>query len=307
MPRCPGCDGVDATLREELAFDTVWRAYRTELGIEVDSALRRAHTPPGGTTGLFRCSNCSLDFFSPVVPASSDFYAALSGRHDYYETTRWEYALVRDRLRPRDAVADFGAGDGGFLRMVQDRVERVAGIDGNPGARGSEHSGVSIGAGSFEEFARANARGFDVVCAFHVLEHVVDAAQLMEPMLEALRPGGRLFLSVPNRDRDRLPGLEPMDAPPHHVSRWNPEAFGCLADRFGLILTRLDTEPFFGDSTIRTRFGDTLPGPVGSLVATAYEVARAGAVLAVEGWRGAWRTPQSLRGYALLAELASRP
>lgn len=299
---CPACGSSEATPHKRLRFEAIWRAYETELGVRIDPSLRWGHTPPNGLTTLYRCARCTLDFFSPVIPASEEFYSTLSEAQVYYETERWEYSIVRERLSPGDAVADFGTGDGAFLRMIASRVSSVAGVDSNPAINGIPEANAIVHAGGFRDFAAAHAGSFDAVCAFHVLEHVTDAAHLIEPMLQALRRGGRVFISVPNRDRDRMPGLEPMDAPPHHVSRWNAGGIRGVADRYGLSLTALDQEPFFGDATVRREFHRKLPAPLVPAAAKAYEVARAAAVMAVRARNRDWRSPRDFRGHALLAE-----
>jgi hypothetical protein len=58
-----------------------------------------------------------------------------------------------------------------------------------------------------------------------------------------MSPSGRLFVTVPNRDRmTRLP-REPLDCPPHHITRWTSDQLRYLADSVGLRVDELSFEP----------------------------------------------------------------
>lgn len=80
--------------------------------------------------------------------------------------------------------------------------------------------------------------------------------------MTALAPGGRLYVSAPHRNRTFRDGLEPLDHPPHHVSRWSPHEFQQLADRFRLTLSGVAIEPPEDAAGVMlTRFVEGWPGP----------------------------------------------
>jgi SAM-dependent methyltransferase len=104
-------------------------------------------------------------------------------------------------------------------------------------------AGIEGFSDSFADFAEAHHAAFDVVCSFQVAEHLARVRQLLEPMLRAVRPGGRMFIAVPNELRSGRQPLEPFDWPPHHLSRWRPDHFRTLAESFGMELLAVDFEP----------------------------------------------------------------
>jgi SAM-dependent methyltransferase len=202
----------------------------------------KAHAP-GEETELVECSECGLHYFVPAIPGDARFYQQVMDAMAY-EPTRWEFGIVEERIRSSESVLDLGAGGGAFLSSIAGPGRRVVGLDHNPRAiEQLRSSGVEGFTEDFMSFARRESHQFDVVVAFHLLEHVPDVAEVLEPALLALRPGGRIFLSVPNDLRMKPSDLEPLDCPPHHLSRWRPEQFRILAHKYGFRLKSIEFEP----------------------------------------------------------------
>jgi SAM-dependent methyltransferase len=141
------------------------------------------------------------------------------------------------------AVVDLGCGDGAFVRLAARKARRAVGVDHNADAIASLiRSGSEGSALSFEAFAEANPSAFDVATSFHTLEHLSDVGTVMRAARQLLRARGCLFVSVPNRARSGRGDEEPLDCPPHHISRWNEDQFEELAGRFDLRLLALHLE-----------------------------------------------------------------
>jgi SAM-dependent methyltransferase len=154
-----------------------------------------------------------------------------------YHTDRWEFQIVLPHIEPGMAVADIGCGEGAFVRLVSTRAGRAVGVDHNTGAISAlVDAGFEGSSSTFEEFARREGAVFDIVCSFHTLEHLADPISAARAMRSLLRPGGRLFLSLPNRDRFGRQDDAPLDFPPHHLTRWGPHQLEELADRLDLRL-----------------------------------------------------------------------
>src|SRR5262249_57635236 len=109
---------------------------------------------------------------------------------------------------------DVGCGSGGALGVAQALGWRVAGIEMDDAAAALARrftSELHVGDIMTASFAPGC---FDVVTAFHVLEHVPDPIAAAERMLEWLAPGGLLILEVPNARRPPPPFFRPPPAPP---------------------------------------------------------------------------------------------
>jgi SAM-dependent methyltransferase len=94
----------------------------------------------------------------------------------------------------------------------------------------------------FDELIEVHAQKrpayYDVVCSFQVLEHVYDVKNFIENAIKALKPGGRLIMSVPNNEPYflRHSKYETLNLPPHHMGLWNKEVFQNLPKLFPIAL-----------------------------------------------------------------------
>lgn len=239
---CPLCRSTRHTQLERYSYEEIWRLLRRQLNAEF-SADVVANNTPAADAQLLLCGHCGLQFFNPTQAADEGFYKELMRATPYLEH-RWEFGVVADLVEPGQRVVDFGCGDGGFLRSVGSRAGALVGVDLNPDV-GLELPGaeIAIHTVSFSDFALSNEGAFDVVCAFQVIEHLEDVAELILPASRCLDATGRLFVSVPNVARVGASGLEPLDLPPHHVSRWGTRQLEMLAEVHGLHLRRLYFSP----------------------------------------------------------------
>ena len=241
IDRCPLCDHRRAHMVEIIQYDVIWARLEDDFGVRFTPTVKSRHTP-GEATTLVECDTCGLCYFSPLVAGDSDFYRELmKGAH--YEEDRWEFGKVASALPPGLTVADLGSGSGAFLRSLGDSPARRVAVDHNVDvAEGLRTDGIEFRS-EIASLAAEHPETFDVVCAFQLIEHLRTIAEVVEPARACLRPGGSLFVSVPTRERTRKSGLEPLDCPPHHVSRWAPAQFQVLAQRFDLRLRHVQIQP----------------------------------------------------------------
>ncbi|MDT7538076.1 MAG: hypothetical protein QOI82_1661 [Actinomycetota bacterium] len=250
-PPCPLCRAEFGSAVEDIDATEVFTELRRQWQAPITAEVEAAHNGDG-TYRRLRCGACGLDHFDPAIAGSPDFYAQLAA--GVYYPHRWEFDLVADRVGAEDAVLDIGAGDGEFLAQVRDRVSRVVGVDHSRAAIETlQARGIEGHVGEAASFARQHPAEFSVVTAFQTVEHVRDVEEIVGPALRALAPGGRLFVSVPNRDRPGTGSIEPLDCPPHHLSRWSADQLTALATRFELDLVAVTLqEPDFSIAATAT-------------------------------------------------------
>ena len=100
-------------------------------------------------------------------------------------------------MAPGDLL-DVGSGDGAFMFRVQRQGWRVVGVEVNESAVDSaRRAGLQVILGDLAS-AQLDAASFDVVRAWHVLEHVEDPVGLLKLMAGLVRPQGVVIIGVPD-------------------------------------------------------------------------------------------------------------
>jgi 2-polyprenyl-3-methyl-5-hydroxy-6-metoxy-1,4-benzoquinol methylase len=98
------------------------------------------------------------------------------------------------------SLLDVGCGGGELLRAAVARGWRAAGAEPMPEAAELARSrapGADIRTGAASQAGFAE-RSFDVVCAFHVLEHMPDTRAFLRELARFARPGGLVVVETPN-------------------------------------------------------------------------------------------------------------
>ena len=133
-------------------------------------------------------------------------------------------------------VLDLGAGDGRLLTLLRDRGCVVRGVE----PFGETAAGLPVSRTRLDETA-IEPESADVVVLWHVLEHLDDPESAVERARRALRPGGRLVVSVPVLDslQARIGGTRwfHLDVPRHAV-HFTRAGLTRLLDRCGLRVER---------------------------------------------------------------------
>jgi glycosyltransferase involved in cell wall biosynthesis/SAM-dependent methyltransferase len=128
----------------------------------------------------------------------------------FLATQRREYAAVADHLERYVPLAgrrllDLGCGLGTLLLEARARGAAVLGLEPDPGSlalsryrlrragAGSDHLLAAVG-----EALPVESGALDVVTCCSVLEHVRDPLAVLREVARVLRPGGYLYLGVPN-------------------------------------------------------------------------------------------------------------
>lgn len=229
MSACPAC-GVDAL-----------RPWRHAAAVDP-----RARQP---VYELFRCRACGSavtagrEFSDEARLYSGGVYAAPPTLVDLaLEPLRKvaiaeEIRLVRE-VPPPARVHEVGAGDGRLVRALADRGYVATGSDAFASAAGTDGSVI----GRTRAEASLPAHAFDVVVAWHVLEHLPEPHRALSAAFRALQPGGRLIASVPNLDsiQARIGGSKWFhEDVPRHAVHFTRRGLLRLLDRAGFTVDRV--------------------------------------------------------------------
>ena len=112
-------------------------------------------------------------------------------------------------------VLEIGAGDGGFLALIRERHPHLNLACIEPDATRRPMRDQIAGLIHFDDISQAPPGRWDLVCSFHVLEHVIEPGPFLSRCASLLAPGGRLVLEVPSLD-DPLLRLYKVPAYAHY-------------------------------------------------------------------------------------------
>jgi 2-polyprenyl-3-methyl-5-hydroxy-6-metoxy-1,4-benzoquinol methylase len=239
---------------------------------------RNAKPHHGSGSPLRRCA-CGVVYMDPLPSdetiAAREDEAFHGGLRE--ETAEMFSAYYRDY--PEDAVVrafrsniqrlrmltgggtllDVGVGTGLLLHLAREAGFTPLGIEISPdaAARASREFGVDVRVGAFETF-RPDAP-VDAIAMGDVLEHAGDPRRFLEHAASLLRPGGALWVAVPNCRSTmfwvadalaRIPRLERLAGRiyvPNHYTYFTPATLARLVDEAGFAVGELRQDsPYLG-------------------------------------------------------------
>lgn len=130
----------------------------------------------------------------------AEYHKAITNAGETRIDARWRYPRRRVlEMVQGGTLLDIGCSSGGFLRTLKGADWKLYGIEISPeeARRAEASSGAQVFVGGILNAPFSEA-SFDVITGFHVLEHVSDPNHVIENMWKWLKPGGILYLHVPN-------------------------------------------------------------------------------------------------------------
>ncbi len=209
-----------------------------------NASQRKGQVRDNPNLDIMECSNCGLVFLSSSQHISDDFYEN-SGMHGdepvpmtaWLQGTEWDdqrrFEMMK-ALLPNKRLLDFGCGAAGFLQRVQSLCAEVTGIELESRVRDYWAGKINI-VPSLE----AAGGGYDLITAFHVVEHLQDPVGMLFDLSKLLKQGGRMVVEVPSSE-DALLNLYDCDAFQRftywsqHLFLFNAKTLEILARQAGL-------------------------------------------------------------------------
>ncbi len=132
--------------------------------------------------------------------------------------------IERATGRATGSLLDVGCGSGEVLLAARERGWDTCGVEPErTGAEMAQGRGLDVRIAPLAESGLPE-RSYDVVSAFHVLEHIAHGRPFLEALMRWARPGGHLVIEVPNwrsvqrrRLREHWSGLRPLEHIVHHT------------------------------------------------------------------------------------------
>src|SRR5579862_7166076 len=161
---CPLCGSRSHRQIEKIKYDDIRYVYRNVHKVKIPAE----HTE---YVCFMLCLSCDVRFFTPAICGSPEFYEQLQKFPWYYLAEKSEYQIVKQLVRPDSSVLEIGCGAGNFYDFLPKGC-RYRGLEFNELAiRKATARGLQVERMAVEDFAKSRPAGFDLVCAFQVLEH----------------------------------------------------------------------------------------------------------------------------------------
>ncbi|MET7959188.1 class I SAM-dependent methyltransferase [Micromonospora zamorensis] len=211
------------------------------------------HSPTLGEL-LWSCPDCGFVWTAGSGPAPEDLYDeayyTTGGYQDYFASAgqrrfeasrrlRWLLSTVRPTV-----LLEAGPAGGYFLEAAYHAGITASGIEVSHAAASfaRDNLHMPVRQGYFETIAPTLTA--DVVCAFHVLEHVEDPRAFLHAAHTTLTPGGWLALEVPNiasAAAHRLGTDWPALQPRYHRWHFTPDTLSQMLVESGFRVISHDT------------------------------------------------------------------
>jgi 2-polyprenyl-3-methyl-5-hydroxy-6-metoxy-1,4-benzoquinol methylase len=216
---------------------------------------------------IIECAHCTLRYTFPIP--SIDQIAPYYNFPDYISHTDtrsgWMnkmYHAVRNRTLNQKSswvqslftgykgkLLEVGAGTGAFAHCMKEKQWEVTALEPDASSRQKALENYNLQLQTPETLFQIPENSHDVICLWHVLEHVHDLKGYMKAFKSILKPNGRLIIAVPNYtsyDAQYYKKYWAAYDVPRHLYHFSPTSIQLLLKQFDMHLVQ--TKPMWYDS-----------------------------------------------------------
>ena len=157
---------------------------------------------------ILRCNNCRLVFLENFNHIAEGFYedSSMNPEECYKSLQHWRertysddarrYESLKNPLSGKD-VMDFGSGNAGFLNLAKQKAKSVVGVEIDQGTyKIYKNDKIPL----YANIHDLSPLKFDIITAFHVIEHLKDPVAWLRDLSRVLKKTGKIVLEFPNSE-----------------------------------------------------------------------------------------------------------
>lgn len=198
-----------------------------------------------------RCDHCGFIQSSPIPKQEElNAYYQHEYAYDWFQKNmffkRWQARhrlfKVRNHLKNKKRVLDFGCGHGFFVQALTQKGFHAFGFDIGSDKIMHHNNGKITNRYQLSDYEE---KDFDVITMWHVLEHMRDQDAVLEDLKARLHPGGTLIIAVPNTDSLSFKLTQQkwgwLQQPYVHINQYNAANLCSLLERKGFTIRGIRT------------------------------------------------------------------
>ena len=213
--------------------------------------LPEGHPLSEGYT-VVACEACGFVFADTVVDQSA--YDLFYAKHSKYEDSRTSTgsgqsasdarrlndmaeAIARQASSGNARILDLGCANGGLLAALKNQgFSNLVGVDPSEACAAAARSAYGIEAVAASLYALPDLGLFDIITLSHVLEHLEDLPGAVRNFARLLRPGGMVYIEVPDAGRYTEYLIAPFqDFNTEHINHFSHRSLRRLMAKVGLV------------------------------------------------------------------------
>jgi SAM-dependent methyltransferase len=165
-------------------------------------------------------------------------------------------AALIERFANSKSFFDIGAGDGVILKLLKDGGWDVSGSEASEAGADfvRQKHGITMLAGDLKSL-RLPTSSLDNIGLFHVLEHLEDPFETLSEIRRIIRPGGRMFIQVPNMgciEARVARSYWLLNSVPWHLTMWDLGVLSTAVAKAGFRVIHCNTwDPFLNPVSLQ--------------------------------------------------------
>jgi len=108
------------------------------------------------------------------------------------------FEKIKNLFDDASSIIEIGAGDGSFLNYISEKcnINEYACLEIDKSTKSIRDKNKNLR--QYVSFDQIDNKSFDIVCLFHVLEHIVDPVEFLSKCRKLLKNNGKLIIEVPS-------------------------------------------------------------------------------------------------------------